>query len=214
MRSEIKGGLAILAAAAGYSTLPILVKLALAAGARIWAIVAWRFLIGAALAWLFVGLGRRPLPPRNRVPGLMALGLVYSGDAIAYLIGLQWVPAATATLVFFTYPALVVVLAALFLGERLTLRRTAALVGLVALLATAMPITLFLVGIQHVRPARAAIFSTVKPAFTVALAALWLHERISGGQWLGGALIVAGVLWLRTERPLPRAERPVPLESP
>lgn len=299
MRAETKGTLAVLAAATGYSTLPVLVKLALAAGARIWPLVAWRFLVAAVLVWGYVALTGRGLPPRRRVAALLGLGALYSGDAIAFLVGLQWVPAATASLIFFTYPALVVVLAALVLGQRLSLargvavllavvgcvltagaglhggeprgialilvgvllialfvvagdpvmrdlpahgasavvltgtavvalvaagltggmelgggREAALLTGLVGLLATALPVTLFLAGIKEIGAGRAAIYSTVEPVLTVLLAAWLLAERLTWGQLLGGALILAGVLWLRVERPArPRGE-PVQLESP
>ncbi len=73
------------------------------------------------------------------------------------------------------------------------------LLGAIGLLSTAMPITLFLVGIQWIGPARAAIFSTVEPAFTLTLAALVLGDRLSALQWFGAAAIVAGVIWLRLE---------------
>lgn len=299
MRTETKGTVAVLAAAAGYSTLPVLVKLALAAGARIWPLVAWRFLVAAVVVWAYVGLTGRRLPPQRSVWALLALGAVYSGDAIAFLVGLQWVPAATASLIFFTYPALVVVLAALVLGQRLSVprmvaviltvagcaltagaglhggeprgivlillgvllialfvvagdpvmrdlpahgasavvltgtamvallaagltggmdlgggREAALLTALVGLLATALPVTLFLAGIKGIGAGRAAIYSTVEPALTVLLAAWLLAERLTWGQLLGGALILAGVLWLRVERPARPRPESVQLESP
>lgn len=301
MSDEMKGTAAVFAAAAGYGTLAILVKLALAAGADIWPLVAWRFVIGAGLLWVYVLATRRPLPPAGRLRGLSLLGALYAADALAYLVGLQWVPAATASLVFFTYPAVVVLLGALLLGERLTLRRATALAltvggcaltagaglhggeprglalillavafiaifvvashpimrdlpalsssattlavtaglsvaaafavggadgmtlgggtraavltGLVGLLATALPVTLFLVAIKRIGPGKAAIYSTVEPAVTVLLAAWLLAEPLSAWQLLGGALILAGVLWLRTEGAA-RPEEPVHLESP
>ena len=85
MSRELKGTLALVAAAAGYGTLAVLVKLALAAGAAIWPLVAWRFVLGATLVWAYVLVGRRPLPPPRRLPGLALLGFLYCGDAIAYL---------------------------------------------------------------------------------------------------------------------------------
>ena len=284
MRSERLGTIAILVASVGYATIPILLKLALEAGAAIWPLIAWRFLIGAAAVWLFMLVARRQLPSRRRVPALVLLGILYAGNATAFLVGLQWVPAATASLVFFTYPAVVVVLSRVFLGEPLTRRRVlaaalalfgclltagaglhggesrgialilvatallsatilisqpvlrnqpaaggaavvhtaiaavsvlvalgmgglalgggtraAVLTLLLGLVATALPVTLFLVGIKRIGPARAAIYSTVEPMITVGLAALVLGERISLGQLLGGLLIVAAVLGLAFE---------------
>lgn len=285
MRSERLGTIAILVASVGYATIPILLKLALQAGAAIWPLIAWRFLIGAIAVWLFVLIGRRPLPSRRRLSALVVLGILYAGNAMAFLVGLQWVPAATASLVFFTYPAVVVVLSRVFLGEPLTRRRVSAaglalagclltagaglhggeprgiglilvatallsatilvsqpalrnqpaaggaavvhtaiavvstlvalalgglvlgggtraavLVFLLGLVATALPVTLFLVGVKRIGPAQAAIYSTLEPAITVGLAALVLGERISAGQLFGGLLIVAAVLGLALER--------------
>jgi drug/metabolite transporter (DMT)-like permease len=83
-----------------------------------------------------------------------------------------------------------------------------------SLLCTALPITLFLMGIRHVGAGRAAVYSTIEPLVTVALAALVLHERVAPLQYAGGALILAAILWLRAERPLPSSEAPTPFDAP
>ena len=71
-----------------------------------------------------------------------------------------------------------------------------------AVLSTALPITLFLVGIRHVGAGRAALFSTVEPLVAVVAAAFVLGERIGVFQYLGGALILTAILWLRSDRPI------------
>lgn len=291
--------MAILIAAVGYGFLSVLVKLAFEAGVHVLPLAAWRFVLGATLVWLTLAARRRPLPPLRRWPGLAGLGALYSIDSLAFIVSLQWIQAATAVLVFYVYPVVVVLLAAAFLGERLTARKlaatAAALVGcaltvgaglsggrplgfalvLFAMLAlsvyivvsrpimqslpahgsaavtlgstaliltavslasgglalgggtrglllvialsvvsTALPITLFLVGIRHVGAGRAAVLSTIEPVITVLLAALLLDERIGLVQYAGGALILTGLLWLRSERPLPPSETPTPLDAP
>ncbi len=299
MRAEAKGTAAILASAAGYGLISILVKLALADGVRVFALAAWRFVLGAALVWAVVLVAQRPLPPRGAWPALLGIGVLYAVDALAYVVALQWIPATTAVLVFYLYPIVVVLLAAAFLGERLTARRTAAtllsvagcgltagealggghplgivlvlvavaalsafilisrglterlpafssaalsltgtagvlvlvalatgglalggtprgatLVATLALVSTALPLTLFLFGLKRVGAGKAAVFSTVEPVVTVIAAGIVLDERIAPLQYVGGALILAGVLWLRSERPLPRSEEPAPFEAP
>lgn len=296
---ERKGTIAILIAAVGYGFLGVLVKLALEAGVHVFPLAAWRFVIGAALVWLLLAARRRPLPPLRRWPGLAGLGVLYSIDSLAFIVALQWIPAATAVLVFYVYPAVVVLLAAMFLGERLTARKLAAtgaalagcaltvgagleggrplgfalvlfamlalstyivlsrplmrslpahgsaavtlgstamilivvalafgdlalgggsrgllLVITLSVVSTALPITLFLVGIRHVGAGRAAVYSTIEPVITVLLAALLLDERIGALQYAGGALILTGILALRSERPLPPSEIPTPLDAP
>ena len=296
---ERRGTAAILVSAASYGFLSILGKLALEAGVDVLPLAAWRFLVGAAVVWIVLAAWRRPLPPLRRWPGLAALGLLYAIDSLAYLAALQWVPASTAVLLFYVYPVVVVLLAAVFLGERLTRRKlaatatalagcaltvgagisggrplglalvvgamlalstyivasrpimaslpahgsaavtltstglilTAAALGFddmrldggtrglayvltLSILCTALPITLFLVGIRHVGAGRAAVYSTIEPLVTVALAAIVLQERIAPLQYVGGALILAAILWLRAERPLPSSEAPTPFDAP
>lgn len=297
MRPELKGTLAVLASGACYSSLAICVKLALGDGARILPLVAWRFVVGAALLWGLLGLARRRLPPRASIPALLGLGALYAGDALAALGGLVWIPAATASLLFYTYPAMVVLLAALFLRERLTARRgtalalalagcmltagagirggepigialtllgafllsvfivvshpvfrdlpalgstavvltaTAAITVVVAAatgglalgggrravvmatllgtVGTAIPIPLFLAGVRLVGAGKAAIYSTIEPILTVGMAAWILGEPLAGIQLAGGGLILAAVVWLRAERPLPEREEPPAVE--
>jgi drug/metabolite transporter (DMT)-like permease len=125
---ETRGTLAVFGSAAGYSSLPILGKLALAEGVRVLPMVAWRFLIASAALWLLIALGHRRLPARGRWLPLGALGVLYAVNATAYLAALQWVSASLASLVFFTYPAVVIVLAAVFLGEPLSRPRLLATV--------------------------------------------------------------------------------------
>ena len=296
---ERRGTAAILVAAASYGFLSILGKLALESGVDVLPLAAWRFLIGAAVVWGVLAVRRRPLPPMRRWTGLAALGLLYAVDSLAYLAALQWVPASTAVLLFYVYPVVVVLMAAVFLGERLTRRKlaatatalagcaltvgggvsggrplgialvvfamlalstyivasrpimaalpahgsaavtltstglilTAAALGFgdmrlgggtpgllyvlaISLLCTSLPITLFLVGIRHVGAGRAAVYSTIEPLVTVSLAAFVLQERIGALQYVGGSLILAAILWLRAERPLPASEAPTALDAP
>ena len=285
MRNITRGLLVVFLASLGYGALPVLAKLALAEGVDVLPLLAWRFVLGSALVWAFVLGAGRPRPPRGRVAGLCLLGVLYAVNAVCYMLGLERLPASLATLVFFTYPAMTVVLARVWVGERLTRRRITALglatagcaltvgtgvgsgdplgVGLIllsvvllaawivrshavlrglppvsstatvitstavaialaglltgglgvplapaplALLAaiglfsTAVPITAFLIGIQWIGPARAAIAATFEPVVALTLAAFILGDRLSGGQWLGAGLILAGVFWLRLER--------------
>ncbi len=292
MRTITKGMLAVFLSSLGYGALPVLAKLALAEGVEVLPLLAWRFVLGSGLVWGFVLVTRRPLPPRSRVPALVGLGVLYASNSVAYMLGLDRISASLASIVFFSYPAVTVILSRIWIGERLTPRRIVALLlaslgcsltvgtglgsgnaiglglillavvllaafivmshgglkgvppvsgtatvitttgllicaasvivtgslgvplaprplillGAMGLVSTAIPITLFVIGIQWIGPARAAIFSTVEPAFTLTLAAFVLGDRLSSVQWLGAAFIVAGVIWLRLER------KPAPVE--
>jgi drug/metabolite transporter (DMT)-like permease len=83
--------------------------------------------------------------------------------------------------------------------------------AILSIVCTALPITLFVMGLKRVDAGKAATYSTIEPIVTVVAASLLLGERIAALQYLGGALILGGVLWLRRE-PQPRA--PDPLEAP
>ena len=69
-------------------------------------------------------------------------------------------------------------------------------VAAIAGVSTVAAITWFFAGLRRIGPTRASTLSTVEPAVTVALAAIFLGERISPMQMAGGALILAAVVLL------------------
>lgn len=153
-------------------------------------------------------------------PGGIALVLLAMTSLSLYVVLgkrlLARLPARGASAIIVTATATVLVAAAMASG-RLALdggERAAGLIALVALVSTAVPIVLFVIGLQRIGAGRAAIYSTIEPLVTVVAAGLLLGERIGIVQILGGGLILAGVLWLRLERPLPESEAPGPLEAP
>lgn len=62
--------------------------------------------------------------------------------------------------------------------------------------STAMPIFVINLGIQRIGVTQASIISTCEPILTMILAMLLLHESILPIQWIGAALIIAGVIIL------------------
>lgn len=95
---------------------------------------AWRFLIGAALAWtwLLLSPGRRlalRTLDRRLVAVSLALGVLYVGNSATYFAGLVTVDASLAALIVYVYPALVAVLSLRF-GRRLEGTRAWAALGL------------------------------------------------------------------------------------
>ncbi len=126
---ERRGVSLVVASAFAFGVLPILGKLAYAAGVRTLPLLAWRYGIAALLFGLLLR-GRSPvLRVRLR---LWALGGVFVLNSLTYFIALRTVTASVVALVLYSYPVVVTLLAAAFGLERLTLRRTA-----VALLAFA-----------------------------------------------------------------------------
>jgi drug/metabolite transporter (DMT)-like permease len=65
--------------------------------------------------------------------------------------------------------------------------------GLMALVATAAPLALLMLGMRRLGAARTAVVGAAEPVFTAGLLALTLGERVSASQGLGILAIVAGV---------------------
>ena len=68
------------------------------------------------------------------------------------------------------------------------------LLGLIVLIPTFAAVVLYLRGIRSLGPSQAAIVSTMEPIFTIALAAMFLGERLTLVQMVGVGLVIAGVV--------------------
>src|SRR3954470_10295232 len=90
-------------------------------------LMAWRFLVGATLAWgwLLLNPGARAglLRMRRRdIAVAIALGVMYTGNSGTYFAGLETVSASLAALIVYIYPAIVAVVS-LQVGRPLSGRR-------------------------------------------------------------------------------------------
>ncbi|TAK01940.1 MAG: DMT family transporter [Chloroflexota bacterium] len=97
-------------------------------------LMAWRFLIGAALAWAWVLSrpgSRAALRGMDRRAILVSvlLGVLYTGNSGTYFAALETVSASLGALIVYVYPALVAVLS-LRVGRRLEGRRAWGALGL------------------------------------------------------------------------------------
>ena len=117
----------VVISAAGYGSGSILAAPIYATGVDWLTLVGWRFMIGAALGWLWV-LGsphRRAvlrLMTRRQIAVALGLGALFIGNSGTYYAGLESVPAALAGVVVYTYPVIVAVLSLRF-ATRLPGRR-------------------------------------------------------------------------------------------
>ena len=129
MHREREGLLLCLVSAAGFGAMPIFGRQAFAAGLELTPMLSLRFLLAAAMLWALIALRRRPLGSLRGVAFGGLLGLCgYSVQAGLYFGSIQRIDVSLASLILYTYPALVTV-AALALGrERATRRKLAALV--------------------------------------------------------------------------------------
>ncbi len=103
-----------------FATLPILFRITNAAGFNLVTALALRFSIASLLIWVVVGRGGAFTLTRAQVAGFILMGLLYIGQSTAYLSSAARIPIATTSILLYTYPAIVTVLARIFLNERFT----------------------------------------------------------------------------------------------
>lgn len=120
---------AVMVAAACFGTLAVLTSLAYDAGAEPLQLLTWRFALAAVLLFGFLAL-RRPadvIAPAGDVGRYALLALFgYGAASICFFFALQYADASVVAVLLYTYPALVVLAEAVFLGRRLTAARVAA----------------------------------------------------------------------------------------
>lgn len=127
----------VLLSAIAFGSTSIFADLAFRDGADEFTVLLIRFGIAAVVLLAVMAVRRMPLPPWRVVLGLLLLGIVgRAGQGITYFSALELAPAGLVALLLYLYPALVTLLAVVFLKERLT--RGKALALLVALAGTAL----------------------------------------------------------------------------
>jgi drug/metabolite transporter (DMT)-like permease len=133
-RSVAVGIVLTVVSACAFGSGALFAKPVYAAGVGWHVLMAWRFGIGAVLAWLWVlanpaaraGVGRMP---RRALGAALGLGVLYTLNSSTYFAGLETVSASLAALIVYIYPALVAVIS-LRVGQPLRGRRAWASLGL------------------------------------------------------------------------------------
>ena len=118
----------ILFSACSFGSIAIIITLATQGGARLTDLLAWRYLVAAALLVVVSGGLRTVRRPLRR--GLALLTFAGGGQAaiaVLSLSALRYIPAATLTFLFYSYPAWVAIISAVRGMEPLTTRRVGAL---------------------------------------------------------------------------------------
>lgn len=202
-RSRAAGGratLLILFSACCFGSIPVLTTLANNAGSPLIATLAWRYGIAALLLAVTVGL--TPIVRSGRRALSLALFAGGGQALIAYvsLSALRFVPAATLTFLFYTYPAWVALIAISRGRERMSGTRALALalsllgilvmvgspwsgalhpVGVTLALVSALIYAVYIPAVDQLRgdltPAVSSIFITLGAAVFLGAAALAMH---------------------------------------
>lgn len=142
-------------------------------------LMAWRFLVGASLAWGWLLLhphlraALRRLRRRD-VAVSIALGVLYTGNSATYFAGLETVSASLAALIVYIYPALVAVIT-LQVGRPLQGRRAWGALGL-ALAGVALAVGN--IDAENAPPASGLLLIAASPV----IYSIWivLSARLSG----------------------------------
>jgi len=128
VQASTEGTLLVFAAAAGFGTIGIFGEAAARVGLPLSTLLPARFALATAAVAGVAALRGWSLPPtrRSRAASL-ALGVVYTLMTLAYFVSLRYLTAGLATIVLYTYPAMVVGLGAVALDEPVTRSRVVAL---------------------------------------------------------------------------------------
>ena len=123
-RGRAEAGLAtvfVALSAAGFAAISTFVLLATRAGAPLLTVLSWRYIIAAVVLASIAGLtGHLRGPTRPAVGVLVVGGFGQSLVAIITLIALSFIPAATLSFLFYTYPGWVAIIARVRHSEPLT----------------------------------------------------------------------------------------------
>jgi drug/metabolite transporter (DMT)-like permease len=226
---RVRTGIAfVVTSAIAFGAMAILARFAFASGVDTTTLLALRFTLAAGVMLAVLRARGLSLPRGSTLGVLVVLGAAgYGGQAICYFTALKLAPAGLAALLLYLHPALVAVLAATFLHERLTATKLAALaIALAGTLLTIGPA----IGGDHLALAPNVLaglgFATASAAFYAVyiIVASWVGRRadtmpmstvviasaaavfviasfLRGPQWPGtaaGWLAVAGIALLST----------------
>lgn len=126
-RSTARASLLVIFSACCFGSIPILITLAIGSGARLIDALVWRYAIAAVLLIIVSGGANVFRVPRHRaLPLLVLVGGGQAAIAFVSLSALAYIPAASLTFLFYTYPAWVAAISAIRGAEPLTKARVAA----------------------------------------------------------------------------------------
>ena len=142
-------------------------------------LMAWRFLVGAGLAWAWLLLNPRARAGlarmrRRDLAVAVALGVLYTGNSATYFAGLETVSASLSALIVYVYPAIVAVIS-LQVGQPLRGRRAW---GALALALAGVALAVGNIADASPPPLSGLVLITVSPV----IYSVWivLSARLSG----------------------------------
>ncbi len=127
--NRLIGAALIAISAAAFGTLAIFGRYAYADGLDTFTILALRFSIAAVIMAILMIVRREPWPRGRALIQLIGMGtLGYVGQSFSYLTAIKYASAGLVALLLYLYPAFVAILSAIFLKEKFTRLKIAALI--------------------------------------------------------------------------------------
>lgn len=164
--------------------------------------------VGLALAGLVMITGLSAQPVNWLGIGLMlANALMFAGTVVLSQYVMYEMPAATATLYILTTMAVVVVMVWAALGTPMPTAElgTAALPIVLLGISTALARLVMFASVQVLGSLRTALVAVAEIAVALALAFLFLDERLAPAQWIGVGLFGLSLLLVRAQDLVPRS---------
>jgi drug/metabolite transporter (DMT)-like permease len=114
-------------ASASFGIVITLTRVAYNGGASAGAAMEIRYLVAVAImSTVLLALGRGLRPPRELYGGLFRVALANLGVTAGYMTSILFIPVSFATVVFYTYPLMVIAVAPILHGQRIGARQVAA----------------------------------------------------------------------------------------
>ena len=153
-----------------------------------------------ALLLALIGTALTVDPSGGQLPGILlaiAAALIYSVYIIVGTNVMKHVSPVQSSAVIFASAGAVYGILTTVNGVHLPASNTGWLgIAGIVLIATVIPVTTFLAGLERIGPTNAAMLSTLEPVVTVLLAAWIFDERLKAIVIFGGGLILAAVILL------------------
>jgi drug/metabolite transporter (DMT)-like permease len=127
-RETWTGAALVLVSGIGFGAVTVLARMAFEAGSNATTSLSIRFLLGGLLFWLLLAARRKIVRlPLRRVLAFALMGVFFAAGSTFSFLSVERIPASLSALMFYIYPALVTVGAAVLFGTRFSRTRLAIL---------------------------------------------------------------------------------------
>ena len=140
-KKNIRGILLVALSAASFGFIPVFAKIAYSAEISTYTLLFLRFLVATVFMFVFLLVKKLPLPTKKEMLIFFLLGAIgYAGESFCYFTALNYASSSTVALLFYTYPALVMLGSAAVFKEKITIKKAIslclALVGAFVIIGT------------------------------------------------------------------------------